>query len=190
MIAGLPKRSLLIAAVLVAVFLIAGAVVSQEVQTPSTTLQPIIDALAVNALATASQQQQLVDSFAAALDAGLMLPDEALVMITLVDWASLVTADEIAAAANLIVDVLNALSSGGAGDPVAELEDQLLQFEQQPVFDAIEANGVATEDQIQLLRDQLAGALDAALLTPDEALEMLAYLGWESLESAEDIELA
>ena len=190
MIAGLPKRHCIVAILLIATSLISGIAAAQEVQTPSTTLQPILDALAVNTTATAAQQQLLIDSFAAALDAGFMEPQQALDMIALVDWASLTTVDEIASAAAVIADVLDAFSIGGIGDPVAELEAQLLLLEQQPVFDVIGANPAATADQIQQLLDQLASVFDAAMLTPDEALEMLAFLEWESLESPEDIELA
>jgi hypothetical protein len=189
MIAGLPKRVVIPFLLFVCLLVGAASAMGQEVQTPSNTLQPIVDALALNTAATAAQQQQLVDAFTIVLDAGLMTQDQALTIISLVEWSTL-AAGEIDGAVALIVDVLGDLSGGSVIDPVGELEARLLALDRQPVFDAIGASSAATADQIQALLDAFTAAFDASTLTPEQALEMLGFVGWSSLETTEDIDLA
>jgi hypothetical protein len=50
----------------------------------------------------------------------------------------------------------------------------------QPVIDLIEANGETTEDERSILIAAFEAAVDAEVLTPEEALEMLALVTWES----------
>jgi len=190
MIAGLPNRICVLLCVVSFLFVGACCAVSQEVQTPSMTLQPIIETLALNPVATAEQQQHLTDLFGIALDAGLMLQDQGLAMIALVDWPSLVTEEQVADAVSLLEDALESLIAGSIADPVAELEGRLLLLEQQPVFDAIGANGLTTAEQTQLLVDQFSEAFAASLLTPAQAFEMLEFLHWGSIEAPEDLEEA
>jgi hypothetical protein len=50
----------------------------------------------------------------------------------------------------------------------------------QPVIDLIEASAEATEDERAALIEAFEAAVDAEVLTPEEALEMLALVTWES----------
>ena len=190
MTAGLPNRARILLCLVLVLLVAACCGVSQEVQTPSMTLQPIIDTLALNPIATAEQQQQLTNLFETALDAGLMLQDQGLAMIALVNWLSLETEEQVADAIALLEDVLESLIAESIADPVAELGARLLLLEQQPVFDAIGANLLATAEQTQLLIDQLTEAFAVSLLTPAQALEMLGFVHWESIEAPEDLEEA
>lgn len=122
MIAGLPNRCFIVAMLLIATSFVSGIAVAQELQTPPTTLEPIIDALAANA-ATTEQQRQLADSFAAALDTGLMLPDQVLEMLEFLGWESLESSEDIELAIALLTETVSALLAGTVTNPLAALTD-------------------------------------------------------------------
>jgi len=190
MIAGLPKRARILLGLVVLLLIAVWAAASQEVQTPSSTLQPIIDVMASNPLATPESQQQMTDLFGTAFDLGLMSPDEALAAIALVDWVSLIVEEDVAGAVALLSEVLSGLIGGTISDPVAELGERLLLLGQQRAFDAVTSNDLATEEQKQLLIDALSAAFASSLLTPKQGMELLALLRWEFLTLEEEIALA
>ncbi len=124
--AGLPKRSSLSALVVLFLVLISWACVCQEVQTPSSGLDPvilqvIIDAVDLNPVATDEEKALLVDLFAAPVEDESL--DVALVaeMLAAVGWETL---DEgIGDVIWLIEGTLAAYAEGLIDDPVAALLD-------------------------------------------------------------------
>jgi len=69
-------------------------------------------------------------------------------------------------------------------------ETQPLVLTQESIVEALAANPFSTEKQTQPLVDSFSTAVEASLLSLDQAMEMLALVGWESIESEEDISQA
>ncbi len=129
--AGLPKSGrwlLLLASFLLCLSAVAAAQTVDppliEEQTPSDTLQPLVDGVALNAVATDAQESELVSAFSAVIAAEKLTLDQALAMLALVSWETLETAEDVTAAMAAITAVLQGVADGTlAGDPLAALAD-------------------------------------------------------------------
>lgn len=64
---------------------------------------------------------------------------------------------------------------------------QTLSLVLQPVFDVIDMNTLANPMDQEALKSVFEDAVELAVLTPEQALDMLALAEWETLESAEDL---
>lgn len=129
--AGLPKSGrwlLLVASFLLCISAVAAAQTVDpppiEEQTPSDTLQPLVDAVALNAVATDAQKSDLVSAFSSVIAAEKLTLDQALGMLALVAWDALETGEDVTAAMAAITTVLQGVADGTlTGDPLAALAD-------------------------------------------------------------------
>ncbi|MBU1049057.1 hypothetical protein KKG90_03420 [Candidatus Bipolaricaulota bacterium] len=140
MMAGLPKLfSVLIGSIGIIVAL-AVACAAQEIQTDSVVLppagdiqtdsfilQPVLDLIDSNISADPADVKALQEAFEAAVDLGILTPEQALAMLDLVQWDALDSADALANAAAAILTVLADITSDplSGDDPLAALTQLL-----------------------------------------------------------------
>jgi len=131
--AGLPKSGAwaVLAALLAVVFCVVASAQTVpppllDEQTSSDTLQPLVDAIGLNAFATTEQTQSLVAAFSGAVAAQHVTIDQALAMLALVSWSTLADAESTTQALDAILTVLQGLAAGTiTGDPLVALADLL-----------------------------------------------------------------
>jgi len=117
--AGLPKRKLLL--LIVPLLLAFSACVSaQETQMPSSTLQPILDAIQSNPLADETQTELLVEAFSTAIESELLSTEQAVAMLEALGWSAL-EQEGIGDAIARIDEVIAGVASGEIDDPIAAL---------------------------------------------------------------------
>lgn len=99
---------------------------TMEEQTPSDTLQPLIDVIQLNSVATETEKADLLGAFSSAIAAGTVTLDQAVAMLALASWETLADADAIAAATSAIAAVLQGLADGTlVDDPLVALAEAL-----------------------------------------------------------------
>ncbi|MBE0635079.1 hypothetical protein IH601_03690 [Candidatus Bipolaricaulota bacterium] len=99
-----------------------------DVQTPSIVLQPVFDMIDANLIALPADQEILKTDFENAVTLGVLTPEQAVAMLELVQWTSLVDPEELTNAAAAIETILAELISGALtpeDDPIAELTNLL-----------------------------------------------------------------
>ncbi len=133
MIAGLPKAVLALLAPLVLVLspslfasadeLQTGSVVLPPtvVQTSSSVLQPVIDLIDGNPLASPVDAQALKVSIEQAVDLDLLTPEGAGAMLDQVLWTTLPDAEAVTNAASILLTILDDLLAGAITDPLTAL---------------------------------------------------------------------
>ncbi len=179
MTAGLPKRNNITIFVLVALVLtVTGSAVSQDAQTPSVIidpivgpqtpsydLQPIIDLVDLNLVATPEQKQQLLDAIDAALLTDALSVEQAMEMLLLADWPSLVSADRIDRVLAVILNVLGDVAAGVLlDDPVAALADRLgEELTPAGILNTIGRSG-ATEAVLDQVKDLVVSGFPPGIL--------------------------
>lgn len=134
MMAGLPKSGRWCAAVVLCVFSLSAfaqtfdpwlPLPEVEEQTSSVALQPLIDALGENPVATDAELQSLLDAFASAIDGGWVTVDQGLAMLDLASWSTLSDALSVATATDAMLSVLSGRIDGTVLDPLLALADLL-----------------------------------------------------------------
>ena len=97
-----------------------------DVQTPSNVLQPVFDLIDANLFADPVVQANLKSDFEGAVTLGVLTLEEALAMLELVQWETLVEVEALADATAAIQTILAGLTSGElTDDPLAELTQLL-----------------------------------------------------------------
>ena len=130
--AGLPKRRQILVVIPLLLLALTACAMAQEIQTPSvvigpivqspsTTLQPMIDIVEANTDASDDQKQALIDALTSAIGGELITVDEAIGLLNELDWPMASTDDEIAQAIGLLTDVLAGIAAGEIDDPIAAL---------------------------------------------------------------------
>ncbi|MEW5826247.1 MAG: hypothetical protein AB1778_05390 [Candidatus Bipolaricaulota bacterium] len=134
MMAGLPKSGRWCAAVVLCVVSLSTfaqtldpwlPLPEVEEQTSSVALQPLIDALGENPVATDAQLQSLLDAFASAIDGGWVTVDQGLAMLDLASWSTLLDALSVSTATDAMVSILSGRIDGTVLDPLLALADLL-----------------------------------------------------------------
>lgn len=93
-----------------------------DVQTSSTVLQPVFDLIDANINADSADRASLAASFENAVTLEVLSVEQALAMLELVQWETLVDAEALANASEAIQTILADFTSGLlTGDPLAEL---------------------------------------------------------------------
>jgi len=135
--AGLPKAVFVLLALGIAMTLALAGVAEDiqtgsvvlppiDVQTPSNVLQPVFDLLDSNLSADPGDVEALREDFEAAVDAGVLTPEEALAMLELVEWGTLDDTEALADMSVALQTVLADLTSGElTDDPLGELTQLL-----------------------------------------------------------------
>ncbi len=97
-----------------------------DVQTSSNVLQPVFDLIDANINADPTDQASLAASFENAVTLGVLSPEEALAMLELVGWETLIEVEALADAVAAIQTILSGFVSGTlTDDPLAELTQLL-----------------------------------------------------------------
>jgi hypothetical protein len=97
-----------------------------DVQTGSNVLQPVFDLIDSNANANPIDQANLKAHFESAVTLGVLTPEQAIAMLDLVQWETLVEPEALANAAAAIQTILDDLiAEDPIGDPVAALQHLL-----------------------------------------------------------------
>lgn len=120
--AGLPKAFLVLLASLGLIVSITVAVTAQETQTTSDVLQTVFDLIDANLYADPVDQSSLKSDFENAVVIGVLSPEEALAMLDLVQWQTLVEIEDLANVSAAIQTVLDDLVLGVlTDDPLVDL---------------------------------------------------------------------
>jgi len=173
MMAGLPKSHRWLPLVVVVALLLPCLAAAQvidasppiEEQTPSSTLQPLIDVVNISAVATDAQKAELLAAFATSIDAGSLTLDQALAMVALVAWETLADPDDIATAITAIVAVLQGLADGSVvEDPLIALAGLLaVSLTPDGVRNAIARAG-GSEDLLAQVDDLVSAGVPPGIL--------------------------
>lgn len=165
--AGLPRSGMrlwLAAFLLIVVSTVVHAQAVDE-QTPSDTLQPLFDAIALNAYATSEQTASLVASFSNVIVAQKLTVEQAVAMLALVSWGTLPDAETTTRACGAVLSVLQGIAAGSiTDDPLVALAELLAGLVTPAGVRNAIANAGGSEALLEQVDDLVAAGVPPGIL--------------------------